>query len=78
MSKIELSNRKTATVDLSEFCIFSMGVNKDRGDWLEVSEWSNGEGFDIDIQTGGQTIRLQITTGQFDAMKKCIKLLYKP
>lgn len=78
-SKLELSKRKAAFVRLADFCIFSMGVgeNKDRGDFLEVTEWTNGEGYDIDIHTGSNNFRFQLTEGQFDAIEKCIKLLRK-
>lgn len=76
--KVELSERKTAFVLLADFCTFSMGVNKDRGDYLEVTEWTNGEGYDIDIQAGKDHQRFQLTTGQFDAIKKCVKQIHKP
>jgi hypothetical protein len=75
--KIELSERKAAFVLLKDFCIFSMGVNKERGDFLEVTEWSNGEGYDIDIHADKGLQRFQLTAGQFDAIKKCIKQIHK-
>lgn len=75
-SKVDLSKRTAAFVSLSDFCTFSMGENKNRGDYLEVTEWTNGEGFDIDIHTGSNNLRFQLTEGQFDAIKECIKLLY--
>lgn len=42
MPKIHM--RKSVAVDLEDFSIYG----KD-GDWLEVTEWTNGEGIDIDI-----------------------------
>lgn len=42
MSKIHM--RKSVAVDIKDFSIYG----KD-GDWLEVTEWTNGEGIDIDI-----------------------------
>ena len=42
MPKIHM--RKSIAVDLKDFSIYG----KD-GDWLEVTEWTNGDGIDIDI-----------------------------
>ena len=41
----EIKMKKSANVDLQEFSIYGQG-----GDWLEVSEWTNGEGIDIIIE----------------------------
>ena len=38
----EVNMRKAANVDLGKFSIFGH-----KGDWLEVTEWTNGEGFDV-------------------------------
>jgi hypothetical protein len=43
-------------------------------DFIEVSLWHNGEGFNVDLSSnGGQSFRL--TWGQFKALKKLIKEL---
>ena len=42
MPKIHM--RKSIAVDLKDFSIYGKG-----DDWLEVTEWTNGEGIDIDI-----------------------------
>ena len=41
----EIKTKKSASVDLHEFSIFGQ-----EGDWLEVTEWANGEGIDIIIE----------------------------
>ena len=41
----EITMKKSANVDLHEFSIYGQG-----GDWLEVTEWVNGEGVDIIIE----------------------------
>ena len=41
----EITMKKSASVDLHEFSIYGQD-----GDWLEVSEWTNGEGIDIIIE----------------------------
>ncbi len=51
-------------------------INHDN-DYMEVTEWSNGEGFDINIsdKSGDRTIAM--TFGEYDALKKLIKFLNK-
>ena len=41
----EITMKKSASVDLHEFSVYGQD-----GDWLEVSEWTNGEGIDIIIE----------------------------
>lgn len=41
----EIKIKKSANVDLCEFSNFGQ-----EGDWLEVTEWTNGEGIDIIIE----------------------------
>jgi hypothetical protein len=74
--KVDLRTRKSAFVELKDFCIFSMGDIKRKDDYLEVTEWSNGEGYDIYISTKDE-LKLQLTWGQFHALKKCIKKIEK-
>lgn len=75
--QIKISNRKAAFVELKDFCLFSMGERTDKGDFLEVTEWTNGEGYDIHISdTEGQRT-FTLTWGQWEAMKKCMKAINK-
>ena len=41
----EITMKKSASVDLHEFSVYGQD-----GDWLEVTEWTNGEGIDIIIE----------------------------
>jgi DNA-directed RNA polymerase subunit RPC12/RpoP len=71
--KIETKNRKAAFVELKEFCLFSMGERTDKGDFLEVTEWSNSEGYDIHISDVNGEKQFNITWGQMEALFKCVK-----
>jgi hypothetical protein len=75
--KIEINKRNAAFVELKDFCLFSMAERKDKGDFLEVTEWSNGEGYDIHIDDASGEKKFHITWGQWDALKKCIKAIEK-
>ena len=75
--KIETSKRSSAFADLKDFCVFAMVGDKDRGYYLETTTWSNGEGFDVEILgVEGKTI-IQLTWGEWDAMKACVKAMNK-
>ena len=43
-------------------------------DYLEISLWHNGEGFDVNLNSHGEQ-RFGLTWGQFKAIKKLIKEL---
>ena len=42
--EIKIEMRKSAFVDLEDYCVGSLGDRKGKGDFLEVTEWTNGEG----------------------------------
>lgn len=71
--KIEVRNRKSAFVELKDFCTFSTGERKDKGDFLEVTEWTNGEGYDIHISDVNGEKQFHLTWGQMEALFKCVK-----
>jgi hypothetical protein len=76
--KVEVSNRKAAFADLKDFCTFSVGPErKDKGDFLEVTEWTNGEGYDIHISDVSGERQFHLTWGQVKALKACMKSLKK-
>ena len=78
IQKVEVSNRKAAFADLKDFCTFSVGPErKDKGDFLEVTEWTNGEGYDIHISDVSGERQFHLTWGQVKALKACIKSLEK-
>jgi len=76
-SKIEVSKRTSALTMLNEFCTFSMGEREDKGDFLEVTEWANGEGYDVHIDDVNGKREFQLTSGQMEALKKCVKAIDK-
>lgn len=41
---MEVSLRKSITEDLDKYCI-----NSKKGDYISVTEWDSGEGWDIDL-----------------------------
>ena len=72
--EVEVRNRKAAFVELKNCCVMSMGEDRaKKGDFLEVTEWSNREGYDIYISDCSGERQLHLTYGQFRAIKKCIK-----
>lgn len=73
--KIEISNRKAAFVQLKDYCVMSMGNREDKGDFLEVTEWSNHEGYDIHISDMDGEKAFALTYGQYQALKKGIKAI---
>lgn len=78
MSKeVELFDRKSAFVSLNEYCVYSMGKRIGLDDSLEVTEWSNMEGVDIEIHDADGKHKFMLTHGQFDALKACVEEINK-
>ena len=62
ISKITM--KKSANVDLHEFSIYGQD-----GDWLEVTEWVNGEGIDIIIEKPKEaTKNISLTYDELEAI----------
>lgn len=59
--------RNSVFAQLKQWCF---GYGKDN-DYIEVTEWANGEGFDVDIETD-QRQRFQLTWGQYEAVKHLV------
>jgi len=70
-STIKKYDRKSAFVELKEFDHFA-----GEHDFMEVTTWKNGEGFDVDI-SGKLSTRFQLTWGEFDALKRIVKEINK-
>lgn len=66
--KIEIKKKNCVFVETKEYDVLA----KD-GNFIEVTEWTNGDGFDIHNSREGQTMNL--TWGEFDAVKKLVKTL---
>jgi len=67
----EIYKREAIFAELKQFCHLSK-----EHDFIEVTEWNNGEGWDVTINTTSEQ-NISITYGQFDAIKKLIKQLEK-
>lgn len=63
-----------ALLNNSNFEVFDPSLNE--GDFIEVCEWKNGEGFDVEV-VSTLSGRFQLTYGQFNALKKLVKVLNK-
>lgn len=61
--------RKSIFSKLKKFCHFA---GKD--DYIEVTEWKNGEGFDVEVLSKNNE-RFQLTYGQYTLLKEIIKKL---
>ena len=66
---MEKYTRKAVFSDLKKYDHLA-----DEHDYIEVTEWKNGEGFDVEI-IGKLSTRFQLTWGEFEALKKLVKKL---
>ena len=71
MKETTTYNRKAVFAELSQFSIAS-----NEGAFIEVTEWKNGEGFDVCIDNSIKTL-FQITYSDYRALKKLVKILDK-
>ena len=69
--EIDIYNKKTIFSELKDYCYFAS-----EHDYIEISEWKNGDGFDIEI-CGNQIQVFRLTYGEFTLIKKLIKILDK-
>ena len=56
--------RNATFQELQEYCNFS---GKD--DYIELTEWHNGEGFDVNIYSKSAEKSFSLTWGEFEAIK---------
>ena len=68
---MKTENRISVFTELKDFCVISK-----ENDFLEVTQWINGEGFDVTISSHGEQM-FQLTWGEFKALKKAVKFLTK-
>jgi hypothetical protein len=73
--KTDTYNKKAIYAPLDQFCVFAKQSN--RGEFIEVTEWKNGEGFDVHISNVQGVVDFRLTHGEFDALKKIVKKLNK-
>ena len=68
--KIDLSSRSSAFVSLDKFDLHS---NKHH--YIEATLWSNGEGYDINIDSPLGNRLIQLTDGELKAITAVISIL---
>ena len=61
--KIEVSKRRAIFSELKGYCHMS-GDN----DYMEVTEWSNGEGYDICINRKSDSEKFSLTYGEVELL----------
>lgn len=66
MYNMEIINRKSVFCELKKFDYIAKA-----DDFIEITEWSNGEGYDITINQN----TIQLTHGQIDAINYLTKHL---
>jgi len=64
--KIKITNRRSVFSEIGDYCVFSK-----EHDFIEVTEWTNQEGFDITISDK----QFSFTRGQFELIKTLVKKL---
>jgi len=67
MKKIDSYSRNAVFAELKQFCTMAK-----EHDYIEITEWYNGEGFDVNINSTTQE-SFEMTWGQYTALKKLIK-----
>ena len=66
------NTRKAINDDLSKYDYL---LNKDDHSFIEVTEWTNGEGFDITIETKTISKLISLTIGELEAINYLTKSL---
>lgn len=62
--KVEVSNRRAVFAELKDYCMHS-GDH----DYMEVTEWSNGEGYDILIDRKRGIERFSLSHGEWELLQ---------
>ena len=69
---MEKNTRKSVSDSLNKYDYL---VNKDEHSFIEVTEWANGEGFDITIETKDKSRLMSLTIGELEAINYLTKSL---
>lgn len=67
---MKIENRKSIYDDLKNYDYLA----KDN-DFIEITEWTNGEGYDISIERNNLSKLFNLTIGELDAINYLIKTL---
>jgi hypothetical protein len=62
--KVEVNNRRAVFAELKDYCMHS-GDH----DYMEVTEWSNGEGYDILIDRKRGFERFSLSHGELELLQ---------
>ena len=70
---MEINKRKSINDKLSKYDYLES--NKDA--FIEITEWTNGEGYDINLVSGASSIlnTISLTNGQLEAINYLVKSL---
>lgn len=58
-----MNTRKSVQLELKKYCHFARPY-----DFIEVCEWTNGEGFDVTLSNVKGDKLFQLTYGEFEAL----------
>lgn len=67
---MKINNRKSIFDNLNKYCYHA----KDN-DTIEITEWTNGEGYDISIASNNVQKQISLTRGEIDAIDYLVKSL---
>lgn len=67
---MQIKQRKTIFDDLKKYCVLA-GEN----DTIEVTEWTNGDGYDVTISSKDGIRNLTFTYGELEAINYLIKTM---
>lgn len=70
---IDTYKRLAKITELHPYCYLS-----DKNDYLEVTEWFNGEGFDVTLGLKGGDEKISLTWGQWDALQAVVAYKGEP
>ena len=76
INPIITNKRRAIFSTLKGYCPTTIN-REDKGDFIEITEWINGEGFDINISDVMGFRILQVTYGEYKLIKKLVKYLNK-
>jgi len=64
---IEIAQRTAKATELKPYCHFA-----GEGDFIEVTEWSNLDGYDINVSSTRGEQRISLTHGELEAIQSLI------
>lgn len=67
---METYNKKSVSDNLKKYCYFA-----DDDSFIEVTQWKNGEGYDINIESHNSTKLIGFTNGELEAISYLVKVL---